>query len=199
MAPYLTEQKAFITEGKSPVLGGDPAPQAHRVKKTFVQRAPSPEKTFVLFCFDLKKFFSSRQNVCTSSSSSRSVESLPSDLLARPSPRPIWCLGLSKAAGPAPAFLQPRLRLRGRPHPAGLAPRSARVTRDVSGCPRPKTPGWALALRINTRTSDSAIPSLHAAFQVPAPGLQFLWGPGTQLPGFTAPAFCTTAKIWKQL
>lgn len=107
-------------------------PQAHTESKRHLSTGPVTGKTSVLFFFFLR-IFSSRQNVCSRCSSSRSVESLPSDLLACPSPprvpSGVWCAQRPLAAPPRPFCSRHR--------PSGpWGPPHARVS--SLGAPRPE-------------------------------------------------------------
>lgn len=97
--PHLTSKRFLSQEERAQFRAAAPPPSTHKVKKTFVQRACHREK--VLF---LKRIFSSRQNVCISSSSSRFTRSLPSDPLCTSLIVSHLVSGIHKGPGPAPPW-----------------------------------------------------------------------------------------------
>lgn len=115
--PHLTRERLLSREERAQFGAAAPPPSTHKVKKTFVQRACHREKVLFL----KKKCFSSRRNVCISSSSGGGfMPSLPSDPLCTSLIVSHLVSGIHKGPGPAPpwpffrqfcVFVGPRLRL----------------------------------------------------------------------------------------
>lgn len=177
MGPHLTEQKAFISEVKRPVLSGNPAPKHTWSQKDICPKGLSQGK--LLFCF--KHFLFPPKYLVPDAAAAAAAGPwkachltcshvplrVPSGVwrTQRPPaapPHPFCSLGCFGAAAPRQ---RPPVVPSLRPAPCeGLVPARPAArgpTGDVSGCPSPGT-HQALARRINTRAPLTE--------QFPAPG-----------------------------